>query len=719
MFQSVRLALRRQKKLLLIFLLTIFLPSVTLSIFGLIALRNERYRLEKQIREEQQESINYIKSQINKHLLTLEQELQYLVRMPPFISKDYAAIIDLVEAHLEMNLLSEQLFMLYQGNQPWFPPFRGEGSGYIQEPQLGFTVQQQKKLEQADRYEFSQKDFKSAINELEELLEITNDHCLKGQLLNMIARNQMKQNNFDEAIRTYSKIIRDFPDTKTSSGTILPVSVRFQLVECYLGSGLYNEAIQALLQASDEIMRNFHQLSNHQFSAYVSMAREKLFSIRNEFPEAFTSDTLLTREFEILDTRCLEKMNIWHTIANLKDECLDEIFPGLMESAANTENTYRYVQKIGSEDYLIISSVIPGINDAPSRNFAGIKLSNTFLEDSILSNAINTSGRAEDFSLLVTDLNGRVINGIEPMSGETSGIISVFEDNFPPWRIEALNHPSRPPLLSGILRSYYFWAVLSMMGILVFGIIITGRTISHEKEVLKLKSDFVSSVSHEFKTPISSIKALSERLLEDDVKEKERMREYYSVINREADNLSHLVGNILDLSSMEEGKRKYNMKETHFLAWHEQTVSAFFRKLPRRRFTFRSDISVSSLLVKMDEQAMQLAVNNLLDNAVKFSSDESEITLALETQGNNLLVKITDGGQGIPPEEQGRIFEKFYRVQSISTQSVTGSGLGLSIVKQVVEAHRGEVRVNSATGIGSTFTIILPIEPETKGHGQA
>ncbi len=125
MFKSLKVAFRNQKKLILIFLLTIFLPSITLSIFGLIALRNERYRIEQQFREEQVEFIDLIKEKIQQNINELERDLQYLVQTPSFINKNYPEIISLIENHLEENQLSEQFFVVYNGNSTLVSSYSG------------------------------------------------------------------------------------------------------------------------------------------------------------------------------------------------------------------------------------------------------------------------------------------------------------------------------------------------------------------------------------------------------------------------------------------------------------------------------------------------------------------------------------------------------------------------------------------------------------------
>jgi signal transduction histidine kinase len=248
-----------------------------------------------------------------------------------------------------------------------------------------------------------------------------------------------------------------------------------------------------------------------------------------------------------------------------------------------------------------------------------------------------------------------------------------------------------------------------MMLFLVFGIVIIGRTIAHEKEILKLKSDFVSSVSHEFKTPITSIKALTERLLEGDVNDPKRMKEYYSVISGEAENLSHLVGNFLDFSKMEEGKKQYNFEKTDLEKWLEQTVIDFFSKTSRGKYKFNVKTPDPLPPVNIDKNSMKLAVNNLLDNAIRFSSEKSVINVTLEKLDDWMLIRVSDKGIGISKDEQSRIFEKFYRGKDAANISSTGTGLGLTIVKQIVEAHNGEIGVESEPGKGSSFSVMLPI----------
>jgi hypothetical protein len=292
----------------------------------------------------------------------------------------------------EKNRLSGQFFVVYNGNEPWFPPFLPEGSGYTPGSIQGFTGLEREKSDQAENYEFIQYNYQEAISVLKDLLKVTEDKDLRGQVLNRIARNYMKLNNFEAAIAAYTEIIRNFPESRTSSGTLLPVTVRMQLVECYLRSGKKEEALKESFQAFEEVINNYHKLSENQFSAYASFARETFSKIRNENPEFSSLDTTLTNNFENLNILYQKKTSEWQVINDLKDECIPYINQELMLVTGYSENALRYSKKIGPEDFLIVSSLIPDQTKTLANGFAGIKINNTFLHESLLPDILENSG---------------------------------------------------------------------------------------------------------------------------------------------------------------------------------------------------------------------------------------------------------------------------------------------------------------------------------------
>jgi signal transduction histidine kinase len=228
-------------------------------------------------------------------------------------------------------------------------------------------------------------------------------------------------------------------------------------------------------------------------------------------------------------------------------------------------------------------------------------------------------------------------------------------------------------------------------------------------EVLRIKSDFVSSVSHEFKTPLTSIKSLTERLMSGKVKDQAKMNQYFSVISRDTNKLTHLVGNILDFAKIEEGKKEYDFAETDLIKWLDETVEDFKKENLQRQIQIHTEFPADIPYLSIDRNAMALAVNNLLDNAIRYSGNNNEIELMVTRDEDNLLIKVRDFGIGIPRNELGKIFEKFYQASNATRLSTKGTGLGLTLVKHTVESHGGQVYVESKVNQGSTFTISLPI----------
>lgn len=713
MFQQLKMALRKQRRMLLTFLLTIFLPAVALSVFGLIALRNERYRLERQFREEQLTLIDSIKSQVDQQIRLLERELLSIARTASFENRSYDEMLVLVEQYRRNHPISDQFFVVYEGSEPWFPPFTGNGSGYIPSPAREFSESTQSILDEAENLEFIQKDFSGALVLLRELQKTVVEPDLQARVLNLMGRNLLKQGELDQAIEVYNRIIDDFPHTQTSSGTLLPVTVRFQLADCYLESHLPEKAVEAILEAYKAINNDYKLLSEDQLSAYASLAQEEFNAILQENPARFSEDSTSIMVFENLNNQYSQHIRRWQLINNLRDECIPEIADILNRSSAYFEGAYQYLNRFGNDDFLILTCQIMDPTANRLAGIAGIKLNNLFLENNILTEILGHFDPDLHGALHVTNLSGRTIYGKEITESDALGVSSFFEDNFPPWQIEVSGHQSAPFFRKGILQSYYFWTILAMVMILVFGVAITGRIIAHEKEVLKIKSDFVSSVSHEFKTPITSITALTERLLEGNVKDPARIKEYYTRIAQDAGNLGHLVGNILDFSKMEEGRKVYNFEETDLEEWLKKTVADFFSNHPERRYKFRVLSCESPVPLQMDRSAFLLAVHNLLDNAIKFSSERSEISVILEQHTGQCRLDIHDEGVGIPQEEQSRIFEKFYRGNHALKYAATGTGLGLAIVWQIIDAHGGTVQVESSPGNGSTFKVILPCKNPT------
>ena len=698
-----------------IFLLTIFLPSVLLSVLGIKAIRNEKFRLAKQLEEEQIRTIDLFRTQILSQVNEVENALQYLVQTPSFINKDYKAIKILLDSRLVENHLMKQFFVVYRDAEPWFPPLQPVLNHSVSISTLVLDDARQKKIKKAEEYEFLQKNYKSAVSIYNDLLTIVKEKNDQAQLLNHIARNLTKLKEYKQAISIYSRIINEYPESKTSSGLPMVIIARLQLTDCYQKLGESENALNEAFKLYEKLLINSWILSESQYKTYASMVKEIITNILQKNPTELPDEEEYKKQFEQLTANHQSIIEQWQIIGDLKREIIPEFRRKLTQPGPYTQNPFRYSKTINNKDFLIITTMIPDENKKDSQGILGVKINNGYLENDLLNNIIKVIHSGERANFTISNLTGRIIYGKKSLSEEFPKTTAFFENNFPPWRIEAYSIETKVPGLIGLHKSFYFWTILTLILILSFGVVLIVRTVAHEMDVLKIKSDFVSSVSHEFKTPLTSIKTLTERLMEGKVKDQAKMNQYFSVISQDTDKLTRLVGNILDFAKIEEGKKEYDFEETDIAEWLDQTIENFRKENLQREINIHTRIPADIPYLKIDKNALALAFNNLLDNAIKVSTKNNKIEVIVIRKKNNLIIKVKDYGIGIPHDELDKIFEKFYQGSNAIRLSTKGTGLGLTLVRHTIEAHGGEVFVESKVDQGSTFTLLLPMKNKTEG----
>jgi signal transduction histidine kinase len=270
-----------------------------------------------------------------------------------------------------------------------------------------------------------------------------------------------------------------------------------------------------------------------------------------------------------------------------------------------------------------------------------------------------------------------------------------------------------------VRTSFLILAGLSLL--LTGGLILTYRNVSKEMALARLKSDFVSNVSHELRTPLSLIRLYAETLEMGRLTHPEKYQEYYQIIRKESERLTALINNILDFSRIEAGRKEYDFRETDMRELVHNTLDSYRYQIEQQGFRFEEKIDPVPQL-RVDREAMARSLVNLVNNALKYSQDKKYIGVNLYRANGSVKLEVIDHGIGIPPQEQGKIFEKFYRVGDPLVHNTKGSGLGLSLVRHIVQAHGGQVTVDSSPGEGSKFTIALPVNALGNGkseNGQA
>jgi two-component system phosphate regulon sensor histidine kinase PhoR len=239
------------------------------------------------------------------------------------------------------------------------------------------------------------------------------------------------------------------------------------------------------------------------------------------------------------------------------------------------------------------------------------------------------------------------------------------------------------------------------------GAVLVLHDITRLRRLEAVRKDFVANASHELRTPLASIKAFAETLRTGGLDDADNRMEFVEAIEKDAERMARLVDDLLDLSSVESGRRAPKLERVA-LAEALEEVCVSLRPLADRR-RVRLELRVPpGLAVRADRDQLRQVLTNLLDNAVKFNREGGETAVSADAQAGRVRVSVRDTGPGIPEESLPRIFERFYRVDRARSRDLGGTGLGLSIVKHIVEAHGGSVGVESGLGKGSTFWFTLP-----------
>jgi two-component system phosphate regulon sensor histidine kinase PhoR len=245
--------------------------------------------------------------------------------------------------------------------------------------------------------------------------------------------------------------------------------------------------------------------------------------------------------------------------------------------------------------------------------------------------------------------------------------------------------------------------------VLIAGVWVVYRTVRREIELAQMKADFVSNVSHEIKTPLALIRMFGETLQLKRVKSDAKKQEYYDTIVQETERLTRLINNILNFSRMEAGKKEYRFETVDLNEIVRDVLKKYSAHLQNEGFEVSARIDDRLPAINADEGAVAEALLNIIDNSVKYSQASKHLTLGTGHDRAMVYVEIEDFGIGIDPRQQKRIFEKFYRVSSGLVHNTKGTGLGLALVKHIMDAHKGTITLKSEVGKGSTFRLSFPI----------
>ncbi len=305
----------------------------------------------------------------------------------------------------------------------------------------------------------------------------------------------------------------------------------------------------------------------------------------------------------------------------------------------------------------------------------------------------------------VSDADGRIVFG-KPLARTTPVLGRQFETTLYKWSVN-VSMGSGEELAQAVQRRRVLEMVLVGLSSLVVisGLIVIVVAAAQERRLANLKSDFVANVSHELKTPLSLVRMFSELLQSGRVESEEKRRQYLQIIVGESERLGSLIENVLDFAKVERGRQAYHFAEGNLGDVVTRAVEVCRLRAERDAMELSLELEPGLPVVRLDERALEIAVINLIDNAMKYAQGGARVAVSVRQTAGTLEIRVADQGPGIAAEDRKRIFERFVRGKTTQERPVRGSGIGLALVKHIAEAHGGKAWVEPNTPRGSVFVL--------------
>jgi signal transduction histidine kinase len=571
-------------------------------------------------------------------------------------------------------------------------------------------------IQAAQDLEFQQKDYARALAAYRRARQSASDPLLRGAILNAMARVQKKSGLLKDAISTYENIARDCGGVIIPGGLPLGPSASMEIGVLSRELGNLVGSLRTSLGLYRSLLNREWTLERAEFDFFAERAKAQIQEVFSSRPGDIDIASL-QREFEVLQAGEAEQRKKTERMIAFEQGAPPVLEAKTRGGKQDPDRPFtRLAFELGSNSYLVSlrkPSAPAGNASDPGR---GIIIDAERLRQDTILPALRENFPSGETTWAVKEKDGSaVLSSDNPPAGPMT-LRTNFASNLPDWTLEF--HQSPPRLFRTFLlsrRGLYSMVFLLIAGILVFGLALTIRAVSHELELARMKSDFVSTVSHEFKSPLTSIRQLAEMLQSGRVPSEERRQQYYDVLLEQSERLSLLTDNILSLARIEEGRAEFTFESTDVSALLAGVVSSIQERVRHEGFDIELRVTGSMPLVAVDRTSLSQAVANLINNAIKYSGGSKKIAVTASVEGPSLAIAVEDFGIGIKKEDIPKLFERFYRGGDELTRTVKGSGLGLTLVKEIVQAHRGTVRVKSEPGKGSVFTILLPLPQGEEG----
>jgi len=657
-------------RLTIIFILAVIFSGSVLTWFSINNISNLKELTEKRILEEQRElSVRFsaaIQNKLEKVTAGFKNEINLSGLMKDSLIKRAANYDFIIHP-----------FILKSNGQFLYPNFIGIPENLPQEKSSSRFKSAFKTGEEA---EFAEKDSRKAKGCYLLCLSYSTGSCDSVKALNALGRVSVKLKDFTDAIAYYNLIILDYFPAADGNGLpyayyalpqllkitnpdnrakIFP-AVEFCLEKMETGSIPLNFNTEELLVSVTDWLKS---------DAFTSQGKSENI---NKLIESTKQQVQFTTSYRNELSELLKKGNPDnHSTAGNDFKVVNSISGGTQEFFlinTNFEHPVGFlVDRKKLFDTILKTDLQSGFECNYKIEFPGVYSSNTAWDNLVYSSQLNPLFPEQLIEIKLNDVN--LIKDLIKRRSWIYGISSVL-----------------------------------LLVAMFLGVVLILRDISREKHLARLRSNFISNVTHELKTPLTSIRMYAESLMMGRVKSASVQKEYLSVVVNESERLKRMINNILEFSKMEKGKPEYHFVNSNLASVLKEAIQEMNYWFEKEKFDIVTELD-ENIFAEVDPEKMKQAISNLLSNAIKYSTDTKKVSIRLFQKSKLIFIEVEDHGMGIPEDKLSRIFEQFYRIEQ--KESISGTGLGLTVVKEIIEAHKGKISVTSEIGKGSKFVIIL------------
>lgn len=636
------------RPLLSMFLAVILVPAAGLIWLGWRLLQQDRELLDQRIQERLERSADLLVAALEQKCLAAEQELGDTSALRGPAPGEDAVLVIFGPAGVESHPGNGLLYY------PFLPPSAEASDDWFRA---------------GEDYEFRLHDYTGAIATFRKAANARDGNVRAGAQLR-IARNLRKAGRLDEALAAYQELAS--VDTVFIGG--IPAGLLARRARC---------ALLAELKRDEELRREAETLYADLLGGRWQLDRA----------------AYLVHAQDIRDwIRVDEETELGRLALAAGAEWLWETWQAVSQGEGRAS---------GRRSLAVEGRLITLLWKASNDRLAGWIAGPQHLERNWIA-GLQTVLDTRNTQLSLRDTDGRAALGAA--ASPTRQAQRVPRDSGLPWVLSVASANPQADISQVAARQRLLLLGLALLIILVSaGTYFTGRAFLRELAAVRLQSDFVAAVSHEFRTPLASLRQLTENLLDGRVATEQRRRTYYEAQSRATDRLHRLVEGLLDFGRMEAGVLQYRLDPLDAEELARSVTGEFRQEIAEGGPNLELTTSGERYVIRGNREALARVLWNLLDNAVKYSPGSPTVWIEVDGLQDSVAIRVRDLGFGITPEEQTEVYRKFYRGSAARTANIKGTGIGLAMAQHIVQVHGGEIRLESAPGKGSTFTVILPL----------